>query len=447
MIDIRAELWLALIVFSSPFYNPQIYLRDIRNTQFSEVDELYNQGLYQQSIGLIEEILSDTDDAKISPQDKFLYASEYMARMGEFKKAHQLLNDGIKHSEIEDESIRNAKLILLKTAVNIGLGFFIEADTLLKEFAELFPGSSRSMRAQHMEYLVLKGYLNLHRGEIFEADYALNEANGFSRKYRGLKSDKSVITEVLTHVTLVPFSDEKDLLSSIETKENTLGELFHLEFLMKECLFHRYKSQFNASYKVFEQRINQYPSGSKWHNQLLLIQALKEVRNSQSRSRVELIDLLDSNTANLDPRARITICYLLYEMASDRDEQEILLKKALEIASESFGQNSNYYHLHRLRLGDHYLNYGYQLDKAKEIYLTSFDQRLRQELGSTHILLEHFLLSLAEAHLLDGDFANAKLAFQEAFDTGVRKFDTEDFAVEQIQSEIRRLSRKYGMTK
>lgn len=378
-------------------------------------------------------------------------AAHVWADYGNFSKAKKLLDESVSSfaaSNTSNEDI-NIKIALLETRIRKGKGFYSDVVKYINsqlgtiQSAYLSAGKDRApeLKEAYGEMLMHKADAYRLMGDYIKSDSAFIATQSWIT--RELGKNPLIYSQTL-------YLNAK-LLEENGINPKALPDLY--EDAMKNMIrihspSHIVRVEMMESLIRSYWRIDNFSKTSNNTNQFRALLNKNFERNSLVRSKLETLPMdinapstkvfsqeaEASNKANgkLYPEihpGRLKLLEFAYRAATLNNQirnAETYLQEILKIQKELLGEDAPEYHLSRVKLANHFVDYTERFAEASKIYDESFHGVVEKEFAQGHIEYVNILNHLARFYEENDDFKKASTTLDKALAVSRIKYDNQD---------------------
>ena len=396
------------------------------------------------------------------------------------EKAGSLLE---KSGQLDDQS--KARVQMVKAEAMIGQGFAAEARQMLKGIEGFLltravekettveGGAIKTLRVPteelpkrfgtYAQFLTLLSRTYAKEGNVDSADHAFLANRSWIRKNRKFLGESSLANVVNNFYHSVMFIEHgnEDMPDKELHLENILNELkkrtagthaiaheIYLEYI-KQLLENDNIAKYNNVKLEYQKLLNKFfPKNSVTHAKLSAIQFTAKLHADRTRNlEAQALAMLNSKAV---PRNYVTserILTFLTEVAiANRNytNAESYYKQVIDINRELYGENTQEFHLSKVRLANFLIDYTNNIEEAGKIYTENYLNALAKTIHIKHKDVIDILLHLAKYYELTDKYKLAAQALKDNREAAQQKYDYDDPLYGIIMDYIAELSLKIG---
>ncbi|HEX9650890.1 MAG TPA: CHAT domain-containing protein [Cyclobacteriaceae bacterium] len=404
--------------------------------------------------------------------NQLLTVTELYIRFGNFLKADNLLESARKELTDADRMTENFKagMNVFQAEIQAGMGYYNKAMEFIVNSEDYFQGravdketyvdpKSGKLRTERLSpnvvderysdyasILTLKANVLRKQGSIIEADNAFGFAENWIQGKLGKGHIKYVQNQVLWTEMLeengtqdLPEANYRQALNLVKREhvESHYTAQALYEHLLRNYLMDGKEAKYRSLRTEYEHVIKKYfDKGSMYYVNLNTLNFDVSVYRERTSGLEDQAAKILAGTAipEFHPK-RISLLEFLHSIAVGNKKYkngESYLNEILTIKKELYGANSPEYHLSRIDLANHYLDYTDNFKEAEEIYNTSFIEVIEKEISSGHIKYVEILNHLASFYEANDRYDLASQTLDKALLATRAKYDNRDvnFGVE-----------------
>ncbi len=395
--------------------------------------------------------------------------AKIMAHYGDFVKARDYLAEAtatLESSPSYDENTK-AQVSLTKAEILSGQGYYAKALSLIEENLEYFrsravpkisyideSGKLKTRRLTEQEVkerlgeyarlLTLKSNTYRLRGSYNSADSAFVRSEAWISSNLGAKDIRYVQNQFLHGKLLVENGINVDRMPREVRFDKTLDKLkkdyeeshymaFDLyEALLKQYLYTNEKGKYKNVKVEYEKAIKRnFKRTSLHYINLETIEFDSKLTKDKTKNLGAEAQSILSSTKSLPKNHEKTVSLLEFLYRLDiqnrkfNDAQEHL-EEIIEIKQSLYGEESPVYHIARLELANHYVDYSDNISEAEKIYNESFFNVAQKEIDSWHKDYTEILNHLAKYYTITDQYKKATETLNKALFASRAKYSNED---------------------
>ena len=397
-----------------------------------------------------------------------IQACETYLRFGNYVKAITSLDQAkaiVEENNALDGDLK-AEIDLNYARIYSGQGFYSKALELIETFEDHFKGRAvqkesyvdesgklKTRRLSEDEYfsrakayaslLTLKAVTLTDQGDVFEADKVFNNADGWITKNLGrnhLEFAENAFQygrwfDVTGSLTNDAEKNYRQALTSIK-KEHTESHYLALdiyESLLKSYLLSGDRPKYKNLKNEYERVIKKYFQRSSMHYvNLNTIEFDAKLNKDKARNLETQATNILSNNFSIPQfhKKRAQLMEFMYQAALQNRvylNGENYLVEINNVNKELYGESAPVYHLSRIRLANHYLDYTNKLDEALEIYNESYYGIVEPQIKFAHYDLVEILNHLAKYYEGNDNYDLANETLDQAREIVGRKYQPDDY--------------------
>ncbi len=396
-----------------------------------------------------------------------LDATNILIRYGNFAKAKIYLDQSEKiFTDINKLDEFKPNLDISRAQIYTGQGYYAEALKLIEDNYDYYSGravsketkidektgklksirlSDEEVSKRFMEFAMIRNLqANAQRkqGDFRKADPNFDNSADWIGKNVG-RGSIVYVENVLRHGRFLEENgntsgdDEKKFERALSLIKKDHRESHYLaldiyESLLKNYLLKEKRSKYKNLRSEYERVIKKYFVKSSMHyinlNSLEFDSKLNRDKTKNLENSVASI-LATRASLPLYHEKRIELLEFLY-LVSLTDKKysngETYLSDILNVKKELYGEESPEYHLTRIKLANHYLDFTNKIKEAEEIYNTSWHDVVEKEILPGHIEYVEILNHLAKFYESNDRYDLASSTLDNALEATRDKYDNED---------------------
>ncbi|MEQ8926205.1 MAG: tetratricopeptide repeat protein, partial [Fulvivirga sp.] len=404
--------------------------------------------------------------------------AEIVAHYGNYVESKNYLDKGIKTLQETDSYDENtkAKTELTTAEILTGQGYYTKALKYIEEHLEYFrsravtkesyvdesgklktrkldDGEVKERLGDYANLLTLKSNALRLKGSFKSADSAFVRSEAWISSNLGIKDIRYVKNQFLHGKLLVENGLDVDNMPKETRFDKTLDKLkrdyeeshylaFDLyETLLKQYLYTNEKGKYKGVKIEYEKAIKRnFRKTSLHYLNLETIEFDSKLTKDRTRNLEAEANAILSTTRALPKyhQKRITLLEFLYRLDIQKrnfTHAEENLREILEIEKNLYGEESPAYHLGRLELANHFVDYTDNFEEANKIYQESFFNIIDNEIDTWHKDYVEILNHLATYYEITDQYKLASETLDKALFASRAKYDNQDpdYGVELTQ--------------
>lgn len=395
--------------------------------------------------------------------------AELYAQYGDMVTARNHLSEALTILEANpnyDEDTK-AKVALTNAEILTGQGFYNEALDIANENLEYFraravnkisyvdkSGKLKTRRLTEEEtadrlgsyarLLTLKSNIFRLKGNYNSADSAFIRGEGWISSNLGKKDIRYVNNQFLHGKLLVENGINVDRMPRETRFDKTLDKLksdyeesHYMAFELYETLLKQYlRTNEKAKYKnvavEYEKAIKRnFKRTSLHYINLETIEFDAQLTKDRTKNLGAQANAILASTKSLPKNHEKTVSVLefLYRLDIQNrnfNKAQEHLEEIVEIKKNLYGEESPVYHLARIKLADHYVDFSDNIEEAQKIFKESFFGVVEKEIDTWHKDYTDILNHLAEYYIITDQYDKANEMLDKALFVARAKFDNQD---------------------
>ncbi|MFY0628122.1 MAG: CHAT domain-containing protein [Reichenbachiella sp.] len=450
------------------------------NNDFMPIAKI-REAQYDVALGFLGEIHASVNDGlemsrSLNGDDSEVHAlllkqaCEVMILYGDFVKAKEYLDEArpILSSDEMDQDLA-ASMDVLEAEIQVGRGFYRDAIKLINEKVEYYQqralnedGKRRVVRERKKDFarmMMFKGNAYRKMGNYFSSDSAFVYNENWIKKE--LKKTDILYSENVYLNTLLLEENGLDIAQVVSGYENADKLIINFYSLahyvsvqIKERLLKAYiKNGNNAKLREGEEKFrkiikSEYGRGSIHSLMLSTLKYDVLMGGKDVGLEDEVMEMLGSESLIPENHPkRIEMLEFAIKIATingRHDNAYQYLKNILEIKEVLYGKESPEYNMSLIQLANYYVDFTEKFDEALEIYNTSWEQIVKNEITEGHLEYVNILDHMAVFYQENDQYSEASKILDVALEASRRKYDNLDPAYAIELDKIANLQYKIG---
>ncbi|MDN5217048.1 CHAT domain-containing protein [Fulvivirgaceae bacterium BMA12] len=336
---------------------------------------------------------------------------------------------------------------------------YIDAKSKQTKTRKLSSRQRKKLLLRYGDFLNLLGATYLNQGDLVRADSALNQATDWMGKNLS-KSETCYSRNLLLkgrmqyerhhYKACIRLFEKANALIVKKRKKNHRDVIAVQEQLLKVYLEQHKKGKYKTLLPQFEKSTRQHYNRKSTHH---FVQKLIELHTpldedniaSLQKNARKLIGV--KSTFPEESERRIEVLNFLYHTALVERNYELgqrYLTDILAIKKELLGEKSPVYHLAKLTLANHLIEFTNELQEANAIYRESFTDVVEKEIVSGHADYVAIINHQAELYEVADSYEQASAALEKALQSTREKFEEDDVRYGMALDRFSNLQLKIG---
>jgi len=435
-----------------PFVNMNDAKLNLQNGELINVETNLNE-----AISVSEEVnkMGSEEHAEI-----LLEALNLYVELGNYRLAHNTLNNFLSNYPDKNQGGTKAELILFEIKILLEKGFYNESiDRAREEFTffmqrvndNSIKKDEREKRYSQFARLInLTGEAFIKKGDYQSADSALKSNTGWIEKNLDKKDAEYAIHELEIARSLDSqrkyseaekyFEDASNHAKSGKEPYDRFALAIQRELIVAYARYGK-KGRHQSEMAEYETRIyDHYPKTSVFTTYQTLLKLQSEPSSADISSYANQLIGIVTDNENLPANHETKLIanhylYRIYTKKKDLVKSKEALEREKEIKKNLFGEESPEYHLTLIEEGIYDLKYTNNIKRVDSIFSTSWQKVVLPEINYSHPSFIHIQNNLATYYEMTDQYDLASKALDDAFNATTHTFDRNevDYANEIVR--------------